>query len=163
VTVSLRLRRLGYRLAYRVLTVWWFLRRPRTAGVKCLLTSGDEVLLVRHTYGPDVWDLPGGLIKRGEAPLETARREMGEELGIAGAEWRDAGTIHGRQSFRRDTVHCFRAELGSRTLAADAGELSETRWFVHTALPHRLGIYASPLLSAIAAEGGGPTQPTAQD
>ena len=50
----MRVRRAGYRLAYRMLTIWWFVRRPPTAGVKCLLTSGSEVLLVRHTYGPAV-------------------------------------------------------------------------------------------------------------
>jgi 8-oxo-dGTP pyrophosphatase MutT (NUDIX family) len=152
VALSLRLRRLGYRLAYRILTVWWFLRRPRIEGVKCVLTSGQEVLLVRHTYGPDVWDLPGGVIKRGEPPLDAAQREMAEELGIASVQWREAGTIRGRQSFRRDTVHGFRGELRSRTVAPNAAELADTRWFARNALPHRLGIYASPLLSAITAE-----------
>ena len=65
---SLRFRRAAYRLAYGLLRVWWFIRRPQVAGVKCLLTHGNEVLLVRHTYGPDVWDLPGGGVKSGESP-----------------------------------------------------------------------------------------------
>lgn len=151
-TVSLRLRRLGYRLAYRTLTVWWFLRRPPVEGVKCLLTQGNQVLLVRHTYGPAVWDLPGGGVKRGEPPLAAARREMAEELGIGSVQWRDVGMIHGRQSFRRDTIHCFTAELDSQPLAPNAAELAETRWFARDRLPGPLGTYASPVLAGVATE-----------
>jgi 8-oxo-dGTP pyrophosphatase MutT (NUDIX family) len=143
---SLRFRRAAFRLTYRLLRVWWFIRRPHIEGVKCLLTRGGEVLLVRHTYGPDVWDLPGGGVKRREAPLHAAQREMSEELGLEDAEWRDAGTIHGRQSFRHDTVHCFQAELSSRSVDPNPAELAETQWFARTALPQRVGIYAAPVL-----------------
>jgi 8-oxo-dGTP pyrophosphatase MutT (NUDIX family) len=147
VPATVRLRRAGYRVAYRMLTIWWFVRRPPAEGVKCVLTSGSEVLLVRHTYGPAVWDLPGGSVKRGEPPLGAAEREMAEELGIQGADWRAAGTIHGRQSFRRDTIHCFRAELESRAVAPNAAELAQTRWFGWSVLPDQLGIYAAAVLN----------------
>src|SRR5256885_12976469 len=86
-------KRLGYRVAYTGLRTYWFVRRPKLSGVKCVLTDGDEVLLVRHTYGPRAWDLPGGAIKRGEAPLHAASREMNEELGVAIADWRALGTV----------------------------------------------------------------------
>jgi 8-oxo-dGTP pyrophosphatase MutT (NUDIX family) len=148
VPASLHFRRAAYRLAYGLLRVWWFIRRPQIEGVKCLLTHGEEVLLVRHTYGQDVWDLPGGGVKSGEAPRRAAQREMSEELGLEDADWRDAGTIHGRQSFRYDTVHCFQAELPSRSIDPNLAELAEARWFARTALPSRLGIYAAPVLDA---------------
>ena len=82
---SVRARRVGYRLAYRVLQVVWFVFRPEVSGVKCLITHGNEILLVRHTYGPGAWDLPGGTMRRGEPALDAARREMHEELGIQDA------------------------------------------------------------------------------
>src|SRR6516162_8210467 len=66
VSLTLRLRRLAYRLAYRILQVVWFVWRPRMRGVKCLVTCRDRVLLVRHTYGSRAWDVPGGAMKRGE-------------------------------------------------------------------------------------------------
>jgi ADP-ribose pyrophosphatase YjhB (NUDIX family) len=51
-----------------------------TLGVKALLVSGDDIVLVRHTYQPG-WLLPGGGIRRRETPEEAVRRECGEELG----------------------------------------------------------------------------------
>jgi hypothetical protein len=58
VPVTLMLRRLGYRVAYRVLQAFWFVARPSKQGVKCLVTCHDRVLLVRHTYGNRSWDVP---------------------------------------------------------------------------------------------------------
>jgi 8-oxo-dGTP pyrophosphatase MutT (NUDIX family) len=135
-------------VAYRLLTLWWFVRRPSTEGVKCLLTRGPEVLLVRHTYGPPVWELPGGMLKRGEAPLRAAEREMAEELGIQAADWHAAGTLRGRQCFRHDTIHCFRAELPSLTLVVNRAELAQTSWFDWRAVPDRLGACARAMLSS---------------
>ena len=94
--LTVTLKRLAYRLAFRVLQVRWALARPVTEGVKCLVCDGERVLLVRHTYGPRAWDLPGGRGRRGEDPLATARREMEEELGLGDARWTARGTLRGR-------------------------------------------------------------------
>ncbi len=121
--LSIRARRLGYRIAFRLLQVLWFVWRPRKSGVKCLITSGGRILLVRHTYGARAWDLPGGAMKRGEPALEAARREMEEELGLGDAAWRAAGELRGSDSFRHDVIHCFRAELPEPALRPDPVEL----------------------------------------
>jgi ADP-ribose pyrophosphatase YjhB (NUDIX family) len=68
------------RVAYQLMRLMWFIRRPVTLGVKAMLVSDDEVVLVRHTYQPG-WLLPGGGIRRGETPEHAARRECAEELG----------------------------------------------------------------------------------
>jgi 8-oxo-dGTP pyrophosphatase MutT (NUDIX family) len=143
----LPLRRLGYRLAYAGLRVYWFVRRPKVSGVKCLLTDGDEVLLVRHTYGPRVWDLPGGAIKRGETPLTAARREMQEELGVSIDDWRTLGAVSVEVDHREDHVHCFQAEVPSRELAIDGAEIATACWFPREQLPPKLGRYALRILA----------------
>ena len=139
-------RRFAYRTAYRVLEFCWLLLRPNKLGVKCLMTRADRILLVRHTYGHRGWDLPGGGIKRGEAPVNAARREMREELGIEGAEWVDLGEIRGIVQHRRDTIHCFRAELPTPAITIDPGELSTASWFAFADLPPELGPYVMPIL-----------------
>jgi 8-oxo-dGTP pyrophosphatase MutT (NUDIX family) len=140
------LRRRGYRLAYGVLCIYWFLARPRARGVKCVLTNGDLVLLVRHTYGRPEWDLPGGTVKSSEAPLSAARREMKEELGISGQAWTSLGELNGRSRHRRDTLHCFHAELDNAALTLDFGELQSATWFRRSRLPVDLGEYVQQIL-----------------
>jgi predicted NUDIX family NTP pyrophosphohydrolase len=60
-----------------------------------------EVLLV-HPGGPlwkkrddGAWSIPKGEIETNEQPLDVARREFQEELGVEapGGEWRELGTV----------------------------------------------------------------------
>ncbi|MGZ4387735.1 MAG: NUDIX hydrolase [Gaiellaceae bacterium] len=140
------LRRRGYRLAYALLSIYWFLRRPECHGVKCVLTDGQLVLLVRHTYGPDLWELPGGSIKSEEEPRIAARREMREELGVDVADWAPLGELMGRMQHRRDVLHIFHAQLREPVLTLDLGELASARWFAPSELPVDVGQYVHPIL-----------------
>ena len=61
-------------------------------GAACaIFDERGRVLLVRHAYGRLNWELPGGAAEPGEAPDETARRELLEETGIHPALDRLAG------------------------------------------------------------------------
>ena len=141
------IRRVGYRAAYRILKVLWFVWRPRVRGVKCLLTADDQLLLVRHTYGRRSWDLPGGAIKRRERPIEAAQREMEEELGLGSETWNEIGQLRGRVDHRQDTIYCFHAELSKPGITPDHGELETVRWFARGDLPADLSPYVRPVLS----------------
>jgi 8-oxo-dGTP pyrophosphatase MutT (NUDIX family) len=151
--LPVQVRRRAYRFAYAVLSVYWFLARPRTHGVKCVLTDNDRVLLVRHTYGCPDWDLPGGSIKPSEEPLTAARREMHEELGIAIDDWTSLGEVAGRAQHRRDTLHCFQAELDHPAFMVDLGEIDAVRWFPRHELPADLAQYVNPVLSRLDSKG----------
>jgi 8-oxo-dGTP pyrophosphatase MutT (NUDIX family) len=152
--MTLTIRRLGYRLAFRGLQVFWFVARPRKEGVKCLVTDRDRVLLVRHTYGRRSWDVPGGSIKRRESPLSAARREMNEELGLDGAAWSEIGQLRGRLDYRRDIIHCFRAELAAPRITLDRAELETARWFPRADLPDDLAPYVSQIVASAPAAAG---------
>jgi NAD+ diphosphatase len=119
-----------YRLAYRALIVYWFLARPRTRGVKCVIVRGDQMLLVRHTYGPRrLWTFPGGRVRRSERPEDAALREIREELGISIQDWVPIGEIPVAISRQRATLCCFRANVGEIALRVDDAEIAELRWF----------------------------------
>jgi 8-oxo-dGTP diphosphatase len=143
-------RRLAFRSAYLVLRGWWFVRRPQKLGVKCVLTNGRRVLLVRHTYGhSDEWDLPGGSVKRSESPLTAAQREVQEELGVSVQRWEPLGEMFGHVDHRRDRLHCFQAELGDAQITIDRGELAAASWFARDQLPWPLGKYVRPILGRL--------------
>lgn len=48
-----------------------------------LRDSSGRVLIVRPRYRGDTWEIPGGGLDPGEHPVQTAKREVAEELGIA--------------------------------------------------------------------------------
>jgi 8-oxo-dGTP pyrophosphatase MutT (NUDIX family) len=154
VTLPVPLRRLGYRAAYTVLRVYWWAFRPRSSGVKCVITHDDQVLLVRHTYGPRGWELPGGSRKRNEEARLTATREINEELGLSVDSWRSLGQIEVLVDHHKDALYCFQAEVaspegGSPELVLDLGELAEARWFPKGQLPQPLGRYTKAILARI--------------
>ena len=138
-----RLRDPLMRLAYRI--GYWCLRgearvlgRPGR-GVKCLLSRDGEILLVRHTYGErHGWRAPGGRRRRGEGAAAAAAREMHEELGLEGADWRELATLALRLDGRNVNVACLHADVGDRQLWFDAGEIADARFFAAEQLPEQL-------------------------
>jgi 8-oxo-dGTP pyrophosphatase MutT (NUDIX family) len=128
---------------------WWFVRRPHTQGVKCILR--DEagcVLFVRHTYGDrTAWELPGGGMRRREDPGAAVRREMREELGIALADVRAVGEVETAGNHKRTLLHCFEATTGGAALVLAAAEIGEARWAPAGAPPTPLGRDAAAILA----------------
>ncbi len=125
--------------AHAVRHRWRRFRKVPIAGVSVVLTnfSGD-VLLLRHSYGPDVWALPGGGIKAGENIAECARREVQEELGIEVAAIEALGTIEETLSGSPHTAHLFAATINARP-RPDRREVLEARFFPSHSLPEPLG------------------------
>jgi len=66
-------------------------------GAAVLPLIDENIVLIRHerhATRATHWEIPRGFAARGEAPEETARREIAEELGISGPEIFDIGSVH---------------------------------------------------------------------
>ena len=105
------------------------------------------MLLVRHAYGRRVWDLPGGTVRRREAPIDAARREMEEELGRRIEDWEALGDLFATADHHSDTLHLFQARLPDRRLDIDLTELADASWFPRDQLPADLGRFVGRILA----------------
>lgn len=65
------------------------------AGVAALNDKGEIYLVRQYRYALDreLIEIPAGKLEKGEDPFETAKRELGEEAGLAAAEYRDLGYV----------------------------------------------------------------------
>jgi len=76
--------------------------------------AGDrrEALLVRHTYQhQDTWALVGGLLDPAETVEQTARREVGEEVGLEVGELTYVGSEHWGLNGPNMLLSVFTAEV----------------------------------------------------
>jgi ADP-ribose pyrophosphatase len=78
------------------------------------LDDDDNVVLLRqyrHPVGRHLWELPAGLRDEdGEPPLETAKRELAEEVQLAAARWSLLLSVNNSPGFSDELVHVFLAE-----------------------------------------------------
>jgi len=67
--------------SFRAYEVYCFLVQPRVHGVYVAVWYDGQLLLVENSYRPQFY-FPSGGVRSGERPLEAARRELKEEVGI---------------------------------------------------------------------------------
>lgn len=140
-------------LAHTVRHYWRRWRRTPIAGVSVVVTNlTGDVLLLKHSYGPDVWSLPGGGLARGEDPVAAARREVREELGIELARIEPVGTLEEVLSGSPHTAHIF-AGTCDRQPRPDGREVIEARFFPPHSLPEPLGRTTRSRIAAWKARG----------
>lgn len=118
-------------------------------GAMCVVERADgHLLLVRQSYRRGGWGFPGGLLRRGEAPADGARRELYEELGVE-LELLGLPVVAIDHEMRRVDV-IFTARLTERSpeppLHPSSPEVSETGWFPPDGLPSLLPEATSALV-----------------
>jgi len=86
---------------------------PGAVAVVALDDEGRVVLLrqYRHPVGRYLWELPAGLRDAdGEPPLETAKRELAEEVLLAAERWSLLTSIYNSPGFSDELVLVYLAE-----------------------------------------------------
>jgi len=84
-------------------------------GAVAVVAVDDEgcvalVRQLREATRKRLLELPAGTAEPGEKPLETARRELKEECGLSGGEWRELASFWTTPGFCRERMHLFAAE-----------------------------------------------------
>lgn len=85
-------------------------------------TDDDRLVLVKQfRYGIDAfsWEIPGGVIERGEDPVRAGVRELLEETGYAGENARLLASVHPNPAFMRNRCHLVLVENCRRTRAVE--------------------------------------------
>ena len=96
--------------------------------VATLVIDGDDVLLARqYRYPLRRWilDLPAGAGREGEEPIDAARRELEEELGIVPNELRPLHTFFMNPGRSAWPVHLFLSPSGAAPGVADRSDPAE--------------------------------------
>ena len=104
-----------------------------SVGALALVERDDGArLLVRQTYKPG-WGLPGGILQRGEYPVDAVVREAREEIGVRLAVVGEPAVVVDPGPRRVDVV--FRARVVSGEPRPVSDEIAEVRWFAADDLP----------------------------
>jgi 8-oxo-dGDP phosphatase len=109
------------------------------------LDADDRLVMIyqyRHALGRRLWEMPAGLLDAaGEDPVETARRELAEEVGLAAQEWSTLIDVSPSPGFSDESVRVYLAtgltDVGRPDLGADDEEVD-------------LEIHRIPLADAVA-------------
>jgi len=136
-----------YRFLHPVRKLYWFLFRPKTYGVKCLIEHDGQFLMIRNTYGHKKWTFPGGGIEAGESLEAAARREVAEETGVHVPVLRYLGSFLHVHEYKDDTVHCFYGVAANNAIAIDPVEIREARWFRADAFPPGISAVARKVIA----------------
>lgn len=89
-----------------------FLNIPIGFNVIAITDDGQFVMerQYRHGLGKTCFEIPAGVIEKGETPLEAAKRELMEETGYGEGEWKEIMSVSGNSSTTNNISHCFVAK-----------------------------------------------------
>ena len=109
--------------------------RPPDAAAIVPLDKAGNIYLVRQyrsAVGRLLYELPAGIIDRGESPVRTARRECEEEIGLRPKRLRKLCIAYHAAGFSTGCVHIY---LGTDLIPVRRKALSEPEFVESVRLP----------------------------
>ena len=100
--------------------------------VAILAWDGERLAMVRqwrHAAAQVLLELPAGTLEPDEPPLDTARRELAEEVGLAAATWEEGPRFYTAPGFSDELMYVYLAtDLSQAAAHPDADEVLEATW-----------------------------------
>ena len=95
----------------RINKEYYVLEYPTWINVTAITKEGQMVLVrqYRHALGQTNFEIVAGVVEQGEIPINAAKRELLEEAGYGGGEWRELAVISANPSTTTNLTHCFLA------------------------------------------------------
>lgn len=124
-----------YKIANSIRRIYWYIFKPHTKGVKCLIERNGEYLLIQSSYSGKYWTLAGGGIKYRETAGYAVKREVKEELGIILDTVKEIGQYESTAEYKRDSIHLLYAQVSGKGFNQNMAEVSNAQWFSKESLP----------------------------
>ncbi len=121
---------------------FYVLEYPDWVNIIAVTADGEFVMIRQYRHGIDQtrYELVAGCVDPGEDSLTAAKRELYEETGFGGGEWRKISVISGNPSTTTNWTHCYVAEgverVGSQHLETSEDisvhllSTDEVRWLL---------------------------------
>ena len=111
----------------KVIKKWPWVRSPEFINVLASDLNENFIIFRQVKYGLDeVCIAPvGGYIKRGELPIEAAKRELLEETGYSASKWIDLGNFRVDPNIGISKGHLFLARLATKVATPESDDLEE--------------------------------------
>ena len=109
-------------------------RTANWVNVLAINTNNEIVLVKQYRHGTDeiTLELPAGAIEKDEEPLIAAKRELAEETGHTGGQWKSLGAVKVNPAFMTNTCYFYLAEGVEKTQEQNLDPLEEVDVVYHT-------------------------------
>jgi ADP-ribose pyrophosphatase YjhB (NUDIX family) len=123
------IRRIWNRATAPFQLLYWQVTLPEAEGAKLLIEHRGKFLMIREAYGAKHWTLPGGRMKQGETPEDTARRKAQEEVGMMLRNPEYLGSYFHTRQYKKDAICVYHAKVKTPEHRANTSDIIESGWY----------------------------------